>query len=228
MAREGALRRVDAVGSGAPVGGPGAPLDRGARRGGARAHPRAGADRGEPEPDRPLGQQSTDGPNHGKKPRKFIQDCTICRSCRRTISASALLKQRKNRTQMAGDPGRIRSVSARASRTFADQPTVAHSACHAATCHQTVRRGVVDGYQHLPAPDSSSSHPCIELSHCPVPCATRAGRAACSLIYDSPCLIAVDRFRTGSVTRKKPARTASAIIHLDLRLRFDVRLAEGR
>ena len=30
------------------------------------------------------------------------------------------------------------------------------------------------------------------------------------------------------VTRKKPARTASAIIHLGLRLRFDVRLAEGR
>ena len=56
VAREGALRRVDAVGSGAPVGGPGAPLDRGARRCGARAHPRAGADRGEPEPDRPLGQ----------------------------------------------------------------------------------------------------------------------------------------------------------------------------
>ena len=54
MAREGALCRVDAVGSGAPVGGPGAPLDRGARRGGARADPRAGADRGEPEPDRPL------------------------------------------------------------------------------------------------------------------------------------------------------------------------------
>ena len=46
MAREAKLRRVDAVGSGAPVGGPGAPLDRGTRRGGARAHPRAGADRG--------------------------------------------------------------------------------------------------------------------------------------------------------------------------------------
>ena len=55
VAREGALRRVNAVGSGAPVGGPGAHLDRGARRCGARAHPRAGADRGEPEPDRPLG-----------------------------------------------------------------------------------------------------------------------------------------------------------------------------
>ena len=33
VAREGVLRRVDAVGSGAPVGRPGAPLDRGARRG---------------------------------------------------------------------------------------------------------------------------------------------------------------------------------------------------
>ena len=102
MAREGALRKVDAVGSGAPVGWPGAHLDRGARRGGARADPRAGADRGEPEPDRPVGQQSTDWSNHGKTPRKFIQDCTICLSCRWTISASALLKQQKNRTQMAG------------------------------------------------------------------------------------------------------------------------------
>ena len=49
VAREGARRRAGAVGSGAP-------LDRGARRGGARAHPRTGADRGEPEPDHPLGQ----------------------------------------------------------------------------------------------------------------------------------------------------------------------------
>ena len=52
VARQGPLRWVIAVGSGAPVGWPGADLDGSAHRVGAGAHPRAGADRVEPEPDR--------------------------------------------------------------------------------------------------------------------------------------------------------------------------------
>ena len=45
VARQGALRRLDPVGSGAPLGRPGAYLDRAARRGGARAHAGGGARR---------------------------------------------------------------------------------------------------------------------------------------------------------------------------------------
>ena len=56
VARQGALRWVIAVGSGAPIGWPGAHLDGRARRAGTGAHPRAGADRVEPESDRSLGQ----------------------------------------------------------------------------------------------------------------------------------------------------------------------------
>ena len=29
-----------------------------------------------------YGKRRTGGTNHGKKPRKFNQDCTICHSCR--------------------------------------------------------------------------------------------------------------------------------------------------
>ena len=61
VARQDALRGLDAVGSGAPLRWPGAHLDRGARRGRARAHPRAGAHREQPEPDRPVGQYPQDG-----------------------------------------------------------------------------------------------------------------------------------------------------------------------
>ena len=55
VAREGALRRVDAVGSGAPVGWPGAHLDRPGGRGRARAHPAGGAHQQQPQPDPPAG-----------------------------------------------------------------------------------------------------------------------------------------------------------------------------
>ena len=62
MARQGALRRLDAVGSGAPVARPVAHLDRAARRGRARAHPGGGAHREQPQPDRPGGPIPTRGP----------------------------------------------------------------------------------------------------------------------------------------------------------------------
>ena len=47
-------------------------------------------------------QQSTDDPNHGKKPRKFNQGCTICHSCRWAMSDSTALKWRVIGWQTAG------------------------------------------------------------------------------------------------------------------------------
>ena len=63
------------------------------------SHPSAdvGARRG-PCADR-LPRQSTDGVNHGKESSKFNWDCTICRTCRSTISDSTVLKQRNNGTK---------------------------------------------------------------------------------------------------------------------------------
>ena len=62
---------VGAVGSGAPVGWPGAPLDRGARRGGARAHPADRAHRQQPEPARTLGQH-LQGRSRGRRGRRLL------------------------------------------------------------------------------------------------------------------------------------------------------------
>ncbi len=42
--------------------------------------------------------------NHRKKPRKFNQDCTICLSCRRTMSDSMRSLQRGTRNRLAGTP----------------------------------------------------------------------------------------------------------------------------
>ena len=61
VARQGALGRLDAVRSGAPVARPVAHLDRAARRGRARAHAGGGAHRKQPQPDRPVGQHSPSG-----------------------------------------------------------------------------------------------------------------------------------------------------------------------
>ena len=37
-----------------------------------------------------MGQRSAEGANHGRISRKFIQDCTICVSCRREASYSVM------------------------------------------------------------------------------------------------------------------------------------------
>ena len=44
-------------------------------------------------------QRTGGGPNHGKESSKFNQDCTICRTCRSTISDSTVPKQRGNATK---------------------------------------------------------------------------------------------------------------------------------
>ena len=46
-----------------------------------------------------LVRRGTDDVIHGKKSSKFNWDCTICRSCRYTISDSSVLKRRGNRTK---------------------------------------------------------------------------------------------------------------------------------
>ena len=62
---------------------------------GQRGHSPSPAPAGDPRSVAPKGRRNTRGLNHGKKSRKFNQDCTICRSCHgRTI--------RFRRLKMAG------------------------------------------------------------------------------------------------------------------------------
>ena len=47
-------------------------------------------------------RRSAKGLNHGRRSRKFNQDCTICRSCRWVTTGSALPELRDNRHQIVG------------------------------------------------------------------------------------------------------------------------------
>ena len=51
---------------------------------------------------RSLKQRTVGGPNCGRKSRKFNRDCTICVSCRWTVTGSAGRGLRENRYRMAG------------------------------------------------------------------------------------------------------------------------------
>jgi len=46
-----------------------------------------------------YGKRSTGGANHGKKPRKFNLDCTICHSCREAVIVSDVLEWQENRVE---------------------------------------------------------------------------------------------------------------------------------
>ena len=118
---------------GAPVDWPGADVDRGARRGRARAHPRVGAPRQQPEPDRSLGQHPQGGRRGGRgdrPPDRHRPGAQRCLDSRRKPGTRMHIKFLARGTGSAR--GRCRTTSlergtrpgsrAKASRSFGANP----------------------------------------------------------------------------------------------------------
>ena len=53
------------------------------------------------------GRRNSEDANHGRRSRKFNQDCTICHSCCGAAFDSAVPQQRENGNRLAGPVGAV-------------------------------------------------------------------------------------------------------------------------